>query len=206
MHSPQPTLHVIAVAHQRYGELRVFVQSWLNQSESNWKLTVLHDGPDARFDAIMAEYQAQAPQQIEARCTDTRHNDYGHSLRDMGLQNIQGDYVLLTNADNYFIPKAMHFLNQALAETQSQADVLMFDMVHSHHRPGGREQPAYCAFQVDFHPGAIDVSAAIVRRELAAQAGFRDKTHDGDATYFEDIKAIRPLQVYRIPRILFVHN
>lgn len=200
------TLHVIAVAHQRHGELRVFVQSWINQTAPNWKLTVIHDGPDEKFDAIMASYIQQEPQRIQAWCTSTRFNDYGHSLRALGLQDIQGAYVLLTNADNYFIPKALAFINQALQESQGEADVVTFDMVHSHERPGGRALPAYSAFAVQYRPGAIDISAAIVRDELAAQAGFRDTTHDGDATYFQDIQAIRPLRIHHIPRILFVHN
>jgi hypothetical protein len=53
------------------------------------------------------------------------------------------------------------------------------------------------------------VSAAIVRAALAQKAGFRDKTHDGDATYFEDlVKAKFPstIAMVRIPRVLFVHN
>lgn len=137
-------IHAIAVAFQKFGELKVFVQSWLNQTHSNWLLTVIHDGPDEEFDAIMQEYKRQAPDKIEYYATKTRFNDYGHSLRELGLGDIKGEYVLLTNADNYFIPKAVEFLNAAL--TQNQPDVVMFDMVHSHDRPGGRDLPAYSFF------------------------------------------------------------
>jgi len=41
------------------------------------------------------------------------------------------------------------------------------------------------------------------------EGGFRDKTHDGDATYFEDIlrqKKGKALKVAKISRVLFVHN
>ena len=34
-------IHVISVGFERLGELKVFVQSWLNQTENNWKLTIL---------------------------------------------------------------------------------------------------------------------------------------------------------------------
>tara|TARA_E500000178_G_scaffold288304_1_gene290850 strand:- start:169 stop:378 length:210 start_codon:yes stop_codon:yes gene_type:complete len=40
---------VIAVAYQRFGELKVFVQSWINQTEKNWKLHVIHDGDSKNF-------------------------------------------------------------------------------------------------------------------------------------------------------------
>ena len=54
-------VHVIAVAYKRYGELRVFVQSWLNQSDRNWILTVIHDGYDDEFVQIMKYFAAERP-------------------------------------------------------------------------------------------------------------------------------------------------
>ena len=44
MSSTKPIIDIIAVAFEKLGELKVFVQSWLNQTEKNWKLTVIHDG------------------------------------------------------------------------------------------------------------------------------------------------------------------
>jgi hypothetical protein len=82
-------------------------------------------------------------------------------------------------------------------------------MIHSHNRPGGRELPPYSFFETDFKRGSIDISSAIVNKTLAEKVGFRDKTHDGDATYFEDIlqqKKGKALKVAKIPRVLFVHN
>jgi hypothetical protein len=62
--------------------------------------------------------------------TKTRFNDYGHSLLELGLVDAVGDYVILTNADNYFIAITIEFLN---IEIKTQVpDVVMFDMVHSH--------------------------------------------------------------------------
>ena len=130
-------VHVIAVAYKKYGELRVFVQSWLNQSDRNWILTVIHDGHDDEFVQIMKYFAALEPDKIDYQCTDIRFNDYGHSLREIGLHSARGDYVLLTNADNYYIPKALEFINAALLEHKSSnVDVVIFDMVHSHSNPG----------------------------------------------------------------------
>lgn len=201
------TIHVIAVAYQRFGELKVFVQSWINQTEKNWILTVIHDGPSAEFELIMASFETQTPKQVFHKTTEHRYKDYGHTLRDIGLKSVTGEYVLLTNADNYFIPKAIEFMNEAL--NQNDADVVMFDMIHSHTRPGGRNLPPYSYFETNYARRSIDISAAIVKSELARMAGFRDNTHDGDATYFGDIvnmKAPLPLSILKIPRVLFVHN
>lgn len=200
-------IHIIAVAFQRIGELKVFVQSLLNQSNNSWTLTIIHDGPNSEFDSAMHYYKDLAKGQIESFSTEKRYNDYGHSLREIGLKNVKSEYVLLTNADNYFIPKTIEYLIAALNE--NQADVVMFDMIHSHNNPGGRKLPPYSFFKTDYARGSIDVSAAIVKRELAEKAGFRDKTHDGDASYFEDVVRVNDgecISILKIPRVLLVHN
>jgi glycosyltransferase involved in cell wall biosynthesis len=203
----QITIEIVAVAYHRFGELRVFVQSILNQSAKNWRLTVIHDGPNKEFESIMEEYRIQQPRSISYYYSANRYNDYGHSLRAIGILNASADYLLLTNADNYFVPSAVEYVSDAI-ETSS-ADVVMYDMVHSHRFPGGRLLPEYSYFDTAYARGNIDISAAVVRTSIAKSAGFRDKTHDGDATYFEDIaRVVSPstLKVAKVNRVLFVHN
>ena len=38
-----PKIHVIAVAFEKLGQLKIFVQSWINQTKENWILTVIHE-------------------------------------------------------------------------------------------------------------------------------------------------------------------
>jgi hypothetical protein len=82
----------------------------VHQSNKNPILTVIHDGPNKEFDQIMEYSKKILPNNINFENTIKRYNDYGHSLREMGLKNILGDYVLLTNADNYFVPSAIEIL------------------------------------------------------------------------------------------------
>ena len=200
-------IHVIAVAFERNEELKVFVQSWLNQTAENWLLTVIHDGPSKEFEKIMRNFQREKEKKIRYICTDKRHNDYGHTLRNIGLGICQGEYVLLSNADNYFIPKAIEYLNIAIEHGNGEPDVVMYNMIHSHNRPGGRPLPPYSYFEVEYKRGSIDVSAAIVKSNIAKNVGFNDKSHDGDATYFEEIeRSVNKLIVYKLPNVLFVHN
>ena len=206
------TVHIIAVAYKKYGELRVFVQSWLNQSDRNWILTVIHDGHDDEFIQIMKYFTALEPDKIDYKCTDIRFNDYGHSLREIGLHSARGDYVLLTNADNYYIPKALEFINAALLEHKSSnVDVVMFDMVHSHSNPGRRKLPAYSFFEVSYQRESIDMGAAIVATDLAKKAGFSDKSFAADAAYFESVASKKnaggeKLYIIKIPSVLLIHN
>ena len=204
--SAMPQFEVIAVAYQRFGPLKVFVQSWLNQTAPNWRLRVIHDGPDAEFVRILDGYAQQSAGRISYAQTPERYNDYGHTLRDQGLKEARGDYVVLTNADNYYIPRCVEFLTEAARETS--ADVLLFDMIHSHERPGGRPIPSYSYFQTQYSRLNIDIGAAAVRADLARASGFPDRSHDGDATYFENVAKIKggAVSVCKLPRVLLVHN
>ena len=203
-------LHVISVAHKRLPELRVFVQSWINQTCNDWSMTIIHDGPCQDFLDLMSEENYIHPS-IKYFCTESRHNDFGHTLRNVGLKQATGMFTILTNADNYFVPKAVELISAKLAELQSNSsvspDVIIFDMVHSHANPGRRKQPLYSYFRVDFEPYCIDVSYAAVKTELAKAAGFRDNSHDGDQTYFHDISRLNSsLIVLKVNSVLFVHN
>jgi len=203
-------VHVISVAHKRLPELRVFVQSWKNQTSADWSMTIIHDGPCQDFIDVMNEESCRHPS-IKYFCTESRYNDFGHSLRDEGLKQATGLYTILTNADNYYIPKTVELLSAKLTELQNSGtaspDVIIFDMIHSHGNPGGRKQPPYNYFRVDFKPYCIDVSSAAVKTELAKAAGFKDKSHDGDQAYFRDIARLKnSLTVAKVNSVLLVHN
>lgn len=214
-------IDVIAVAYEKFTHLKIFVQSWLLQTANNWSLTIIHDGPNDEFCKIMSEFKTLAPNQIAYYCTDYRYNDYGHSLREIGLRHAKNDYVLLTNADNYFVPKTIQLINETLINLQQNnqdPDVILWNMIHSHphiRSEDGVSMPAYMYFETSYKRCKIDISSAIVKTHLAIQAGFRDKSFAGDATYFEDITALKQkdpglpienLKVHKMPMTLLVHN
>lgn len=205
------TIGIVAVAHKRFGELKVFVQSMINQTQNNWTLHVLHDGVNEEFCNIMEGYRREKPMQITYECTSERFNDYGHSLREIGLKKATGQYILITNADNYYAPKTLEFIDIAIKNSEHKPDVIMFDMVHSHRDPGIKKAPRYTLFKVSYKRNFIDMGSAVVETSLAQSAGFSDKSFAADATYFENIlnKKLENgsrLILTKIPRVLLVHN
>ncbi len=197
-----PTIEIIAVTYQQPGPLRVLVQSFLNQTAANWKLTVIHDGPSTEFDAMMEAYAADP--RVKFWSTATRHNDWGHSLRDEGIKRATGDYLLQTNGDNYYVPRFVEFVNAKIEA--HDPDVVIFNMVHSHDRPGGMPLPAYSAFTTEFRSARLDIGAAVVRTSIAKAVGFTGRKADADQAYFAAIHDKGPPVVAKIERILFVHN
>ncbi len=201
---PRPTIDIVCVTFRQDGPLRVLIQSFINQTQGNWRLFVIHDGPDDDFTSLSKEYKDY--DNIEFHATDIRHNDYGSSLRDEGLKKVSSDYVLLTNGDNYYVPRFIEIVSNAAASTK--ADAIMYDMIHSHDRPGARCLPPYSFFRTKYSRYNIDMGAAIVRSSLAKAAGFHDKSSEGDATYFEDVARLagNDFKVHKVKQVLFVHN
>ena len=203
-----PEIGIVAVAYKRYGELSVFVNSIFNQTYDNWRLDIIHDGYDADFLNLMTAliYRSGKEEKVRFFCTKNKFNDYGHSLREIGLLGCNSEYLLITNADNYYVPRTIEFISNHLAEYMS--DVVLFNMVHSHECAGYTKNAAYTTFYTKFSRNNIDMGAAVVKTYLAKTVGFHDKTFAGDATYFEDIASVmrgRGL-ITKINKVLLVHN
>jgi len=202
---PRKTLSIVCVSYQRYQQIPILIHSFLAQTLQNFKLKIYHDAPDAKMEAILARYKAEYPSLIDYQFTGQRYNDYGHSLRDIGIAEADGDYLLITNDDNYYVPRFLEFMFQAIEA--GDVDLVLCDMIHSHNRPGGRPQGPYMLFQTAPQRLAIDVGCMIVRTSIAKKFGWRDKGHDGDATYLEDlIRAAPGLKYSKLSHVLFVHN
>jgi hypothetical protein len=198
-------LTVVCVSYQRYRNIPVLIHSFLAQTLQNSKILILHDGPDPKMWEILSAFKKNYADVVDFRFSEKRNNDYGHSNRAAGLQLVDTPFVLLTNDDNYYCPVFCEWMFRAIHE--SNADIAMCDMLHSHNRPGGRPQAPYRYFETAPQRLSVDVGCFIAKTELAKKVGFRDKSHDGDATYFEDLlRAAGRARFVKVPNALFVHN
>ncbi len=74
------------------------------QSFSDYEILLIHDGPNPDHEKINIEG-------IRYHETPVRHNDWGHSLRDLGLRMGEGEYVIFLNCDNLLNKDALARLN-----------------------------------------------------------------------------------------------
>lgn len=69
----------------------------------NYEVRIYHDGPLSRplpdLDQFGFEYSF--------RETNKRYNDWGHSLRDLGIREAEGEYIVHFNPDNILFPDAL---------------------------------------------------------------------------------------------------
>lgn len=198
-------LTIICVAYKRYKNIPILIHAFLAQTLQNFRLIILHDGYDQEMDHILSELKIRNPGVIDYYFSEERYNDYGHTLRDIGIRMAETEYLLITNDDNYYCPVFVENMISALHT--HKADIALCDMIHSHNQPGGRPQPAYSFFDTAPQRFSVDIGCFIAKTEIAKKVGFRDKSHDGDATYFEDLLNTRPnAKIVKVNQVLFVHN
>jgi glycosyltransferase involved in cell wall biosynthesis len=199
-------LTVICVSYRRPKQIPVLIHCFLCQTLQNFKLLVIHDGYDSETHSILSDFRSKYPDRFDFHFTPMRYNDFGHSLRDLGIKMCDTDYILITNDDNYYAPKFLEYMFQAIDEYK--LDLVLCDMIHSHERPGGRPQSSYCTFVTSPARGQVDIGCFIVKSRFAKEVGFRDKAYDGDATYLEDIVVAGrgSIRIGKLEKVLFVHN
>jgi glycosyltransferase involved in cell wall biosynthesis len=196
---------IICVAYKRYKTIHVLINSILCQTLDNWKLLVIHDGPDEKMKSILERY-ADENENIEFMFTETRYNDYGHTLRDMGIQMADTEFLMLTNDDNYYMPVFLEYMFNSIRA--NNLDFVLCDMIHSHNNPGVYIQQPYNLFKSFPKLNYIDIGNFIVKTSIAKDVGFKDRSFGADGIFVEQIRMRygERLRIGKVTNILFVHN
>lgn len=168
------------------------INSILSQTLRDYEVLVYHDGP---------LIDPAAPTPVPFRPTIQRYNDWGHSLRDLGIREATGEYILHFNADNLLYPHALQTLASTMREpsrltdlsgvVRDKADIIIYPVVmHDHVR--------YMDTIVRLNAGSgaklimtgnppwvnwVDCMQFVMRRSLwLAEGGWADKrkTSDGE--------------------------
>lgn len=203
---------VIAPAFER---LPVIVSSMLAQTYHNWELHLVHSGPAPN------DYPKFEDSRIIFTETPSPRGHYGHPTRETYLQLIRagklpGDYVVITNDDNYHAPFYLEKLVKALDENPDAPAAYCSAMVHNYAGyPGQVPAPGkdhvedgYNVIQIKAERGFIDCAAVMVRAKAAGACGWPDYTHSSDWTYLNRIAQTNggwgKFKV--VPGVLLVHN
>lgn len=214
---------IICVSYKRYREIHVLINSFLCQTRQNWELVIIHDGRDAQMRGEVDTY-TKWYDNIKYMETDKRYNDYGHSLRELGINIAKTPYLMMTNDDNYYVPKYLEVMFSVI--NTHNLDFAFCDMVSSHmfrfkkkppddiytkliQTPEGHYiQPQYNVIRSVPKKHCIDIGSFIVKSELARAVGFSDKGFYGDGTFVEELMSQNQgkIRVGKVNQVLFVHN
>lgn len=187
-HLPAKVL-VLAPAFNRYP---VIVASMLEQTYKNWELHLIHDGP------APASFPRFDDDRIIFSELPLRKKEFGHPIRIDWLNKIRagsiaGDYVLITNDDNYHAPVFLEKLVRPLEADKTLVGSYCSQMVHNYKGPDGESPPDGDHFTdgygvIDTKPqlGYIDCAAVLVRAKAAGAAGWPSTRHSSDWDYLNN--------------------
>jgi hypothetical protein len=193
-------IKIICVAYERPIAMRGLIDSFLLQTNPNWELMIVYDGPVPG--SIWDTIDLYEDDRVLFDSTETRTQNYGHINRRETLENMTGytedDFLLMTNDDNYYVPV---FVDYFLKEIKEDIGMVYCDSVHSHFE--------YAHHKTKIAVDHIDIGSFIVRVDVAKAVGFKGVEFNADGYYAEncfDECQRRGLREVYIPKPLFVHN
>jgi glycosyltransferase involved in cell wall biosynthesis len=213
-----PKLHVICVAYERPLKLRIFIDCLLVQTDQNWQLYIVHDGPPSKemwnmlkLFGITQKNRVTKDDKIEfCYSVERYHSDkkqtWGHPNRRAMLNQLEGnnhDFILITNDDNYYVPTYVETMLSAVAD---DIGIIYCDCVHSHVQ--------YQTFHIlrcpaELRVKGIDMGAFMVRFDIAKKTGFNHDDFTADGMYAEECYTacrIKGLDTVYVHKLLYVHN
>lgn len=189
------TVLFICTVYQSYPQI---ISSLLLQTHKKWKLLLVHDGPETKGMEVLVPDDPR----IEFVISPKRGGKWGHYIRQVAIQakKDDADFVVVTNADNYYVPVFCEYMLKGFEQHPSAVSVYCSQMVHSYKH----WQVIDCKLQRGF----LDSGGVMVRSKQAAAVGWRDiETHSADWVYFSDlIGTFGPDKFHKVAGCLFTHN
>ena len=201
-----PWITIVVAAYQRYLHLPILIHSFLTQTNQNWKMVILHDGPDSDHHKIVEPF-IKTYSNITYHQSSERFNDWGYSLREWAMNEfVDTPWILNTNDDNYYVPI---FLQECCSyiDKDPSLDFIMYDCLMNTLTENSKNQSFY-ETQYSFPKlGYIDIGSFIVKSDLIKDIGLNTKTAISDGLLVEDIINKHPnLNLHKLNKTLFVHN
>lgn len=180
----------ICCAYNNYPQI---ISSLICQTYKNWELYIVHDGPGT--------LDIPNDPRIHFEATPKRSGNYGHSIRAEWLQKLKdsGKYVVITNADNYYMPE---FVQRAVTSLNSNPNAIAAYSKQIIHNYTGWE-----VMNCRLSRGFIDCGQVMLRNKEVAEIGWNSEHHSADWFFFADIVAKYGAQSFvAFNGCHFVHN
>jgi hypothetical protein len=198
-----PRFSVILVYFQgatSHRELCRGVNSLFAQTYQDFELLAYHDGP-------LIDTSVTLP--VPFVCMDRNYHDWGHTLRDRGIREASGDYIVHFNADDILYPNALEeiskaidrparMFNAATGQPLDSNDIVIFSVwTRGVQRVGDglvrfRKNPDYKLLLTGNPPRPLYVDAMqfVMRRQLwLDEGGWNDKRESGDGLMYQKFAA-----------------
>lgn len=196
-------IEFIIPTYNRTNHLIALVGSLLAQTNPNWKAHIVADNPPEDVINIINNFlKLIDDDRIIFTNLPTRHNDWGHTPRNYGLQNATEDWIVMTGEDNYYMPL---FVEDFLDATKSNKTThfVYCNMVHN------LTNNTYMPMKTKLELGWIDIGCAMYERKYLN--GLLLDTSIPESDYYFIQKYVFNLTddfmpITKIDKVLYVHN
>jgi len=167
--------------------LHLFLLSMQRQRYTNWEVVAVTDGPNPSAKNLVEQFSDQRIRFLETKDPKGR---WGHYYRQVGLDACQGEFIGMSNDDNYYVPG--YFEQMLFALEERDADLALCRILHSYRG-------------WDVAPAGSDLGSWIARRRLVEITPWTGIDFESDAKHVAALKR-NAHKVVEIPRPLFIHN
>ena len=198
MEEINPKFSIIIVAYKRYNELKCLLYSLLSQSFQDFEIIIIHDGFDKYHKLLFNNFEND--NRIKYIQTNIRYNDWGMSLRNIGLDIANGDWIINTNDDNYYTPNWLKEINNNIHDS---INFIYYDAVLSHNNLLNHNKKDYGLLIPQIKHSHIDMGQFVVKSDIIKKYKF-ESIAPADGVLIENMK--HELIPAYIDKVLFVHN
>ncbi len=185
--SPPPLVSLAVRVKYAADRLHLFLLSMARQRHSRWEVIAVTDGPNGDARQLVERFGDARVRLIE---TAEARGRWGHPHRQLGLDACGGDFIGISNDDNYYVPGYLEQMVFALES--SGADLALCRMLHS-----------YTGWSVT--PAGGDLGCWLAKQELVRQVRWPGNEFTSDQDHIRALTA-NAKRVVEVPRPLFVHN
>jgi glycosyltransferase involved in cell wall biosynthesis len=191
-------IEFIIPTYSRVSHLITMLGSLQAQSNPNWTAHVVADCPEEDVQENMKTIVAffNDPR-IKLSILPERHNDWGHTPRQHGLDNATEEWVIMTGEDNYYVPE---FVDIMLEQGKNHHFVYC-DMVHNWINRD------YIPIHSRLELGRIDIGSFMCKTNMAKKIKLKKDQEWADWYFIEDFQNKYKIAKYKkVNKILYVHN
>jgi hypothetical protein len=179
---PEPLVSIVIRLKYTLNHLQSFLNCMDRQRYSRWEVVAVTDGP--------LLYASPCHPKVRLISTSEAKGRWGHPYRQVGIDAAEGEWIGLSNDDNYYVPGYIE--QMTFAGMEHEADLVFCQLLHSH--AGWRL----------VRPG-VDLGGFLARRELVRRVEWRGDKFDSDRRYIESLQRLSRNTVV-VERPLFIHN